>query len=103
MYENTSRDPGGWQEERDKLMRHVENFKRKALEMMSDNARLEEQKLTPKLISFEQNASGEYESPFKRLEREIDELKNDNVAKGAMIKDLQERLSKLEAMQNLAN
>jgi prefoldin subunit 5 len=55
------------------------------------------------LTSFELNAAGEYVSPITRLEREIDELKKDKAAKDAMIKELQERLNKLEAAQNLLN
>jgi len=103
MSENMSNDFGDWKEERDKLMRNLEKFKQKALEMMSDKAWKEEHKVMPKLENFKQNASDDYETPLKRLEKEVEKLKKDKAAKDAIIKDLQERISKLEAIPNLAN
>jgi hypothetical protein len=43
------------------------------------------------------------EEILARLEKEIDEFKKDKVVKDAISKDLQQRISKLETSQHLAN
>lgn len=56
-----------------------------------------------KFMTSGQSSSYDYETRLAHLEKEVEELKEDKLAKDVIIGELLLRISKLEVLQNLAN
>jgi len=110
MLENSTSDPI---EEWEQMRCRLEEFEKESnarhelfLKKIKEDGRAWKEECAKLKREFEnvgQRSSDDFAARIMCLEQEVDALKEDKVKKDAILKDLQQRLSKLEKIYNLAN